>query len=200
MSSPFNRSVAFAALLAVLVACQSTPDATQNGAVVPVTVDRKSAEMFDAALDAIEARDLARGEQMLAELTLREPMLAPPWVNLGLVRSELGDTEGAMAAFHHAIAAEPGNCAAHTELGLMARRVGDFAAAEANYLACVAHQPDFREAHLNLGILYELYLGRLSDALASYRTYLSIEGGDDRKVSGWVMDLERRLALVAESS
>lgn len=199
MSSPFNRSLVVA-LLAVLAACQSTPDVAQKGEVAPVAVDRKSTEMFDAALDAIAARDLVRAEHVLAELTLREPMLAPPWVNLGLVRSELGDREGAMAAFQHAIAAEPGNCAAHTELGLMARRSGDFAEAEANYLACVAHRPDFREAHLNLGILYELYLGRLADALASYRTYLSIDGGgDDRRVSGWVMDLERRLALVAES-
>ena len=75
----------------------------------------------------------------------------------------------------------------------MSRQSGDFLSAEANYLACVERVPDFREAYLNLGILYELYLGKLPEALAAYRTYQSLLEAPDRRVEGWVMDLERRL-------
>jgi hypothetical protein len=57
----------------------------------------------------------------------------------------------------------------------------------------VERVPDFREAYLNLGILYELYLGKLPEALAAYRTYQSLLEAPDHRVDGWVMDLERRL-------
>ena len=92
------------------------------------------------------------------------------------------------------IAANPNNCAAYMDLGVLARRAGDFSAAEANYLACTQHEPAFRDAYLNLGILYELYLGRLDDALKAYQTYQSLSASADLKVAAWVADLERRLA------
>jgi tetratricopeptide (TPR) repeat protein len=84
-------------------------------------------------------------------------------------------------------------CSARNELGVLLRRRGEFAAAEAHYLACLEHQPDFQPAHLNLGILYELYLGRLEEALAAYRRYQALAAQPDRKVGVWVVDLERRL-------
>ena len=51
-----------------------------------------------------------------------------------------------------------------------------------------------REAYLNLGILYELYLGRLDDALQAYQKYQALSESADQRVAGWVSDLERRLA------
>ena len=55
--------------------------------------------------------------------------------------------------------------------------------------------PGFKDAYLNLGILYELYLGRLPEALAAYRQYQSLSSEPNRKVVGWVVDLERRLGV-----
>jgi tetratricopeptide (TPR) repeat protein len=199
----FTRSIEAIALamLFALTGCQSTsPVAISEDVAGPVVnVDRKSAALFDDALAAIAANRLRDAEVLLTELTAREPNLSGPWVNLGMVQNELNDTVAAEASLKKAINANPANCVAYTELGLMARRAGDFLAAEANYLACLKHVPDFREAHLNLGILYELYLGRLPDALGSYQAYLTLVDGGDRRVAGWVTDLERRLALVAGS-
>ncbi len=199
----FTRFIEATALCLVILAagCQSAPKVavTEEAGGPVVEVDRKSAAMFDAALDAIAAGKLRDAEVLLTELTAREPKLSGPWVNLGMVQNELGSLDAAQASFKKAIDANPANCFAYTELGILARRAGDFVTAEANYRACLKHVPDFREAHLNLGILYELYLGRLSDALTAYRTYLTLLGSEDRRVSGWAMDLERRLALVAES-
>jgi len=46
-----------------------------------------------------------------------------------------------------------------------------------------------------LGILYELYLGRLDDALQAYQTYQTLSENPDMRVAGWVSDLERRIAV-----
>ena len=54
---------------------------------------------------------------------------------------------------------------------------------------------DHWAAWTNLGILYELYLGKLPEALEYYRTYQSMLSEPDRRVQGWVMDLERRLGV-----
>jgi Flp pilus assembly protein TadD len=164
-----------------------------NGAPVG-EVDRKSAALFEQALDAIRSERFPEAEALLQELTTRDPLLSGPWVNLGGVYEALGDTDAAQRAYQKAIDANPNNCAAYVDLGVLARRSGDFLTAEANYLACVKSVPDFREAYLNLGILYELYLGRLDDALTAYETYQTLLDSPDQRVGGWVSDLQRRLA------
>jgi tetratricopeptide (TPR) repeat protein len=110
------------------------------------------------------------------------------------VYEALGDNDAAQHAYKKAIDANPNNCAAYVDLGVLSRRAGDFLSAEANYLACTQRVPNFREAYLNLGILYELYLGRLDDALQAYQTYQTLSEDPDMRVAGWVSDLERRIA------
>jgi tetratricopeptide (TPR) repeat protein len=192
-------AVIVAALL--LAGCQSSSSvqpaqqgAQSAAAVSAIVVDDKSLALFERALAAIQASQYTEAEKLLKELTARDPGLSGPWVNLGSVYAALGDEPAAIAAYKQAITANPNNCAAYTELGVISRRSGDFLSAEANYLACVSRVPDFREAYLNLGILYELYLGRLDDALKAYQTYQALSDAPDGRVAGWVSDLERRLA------
>ena len=189
-----NRFASTAAALLLVAGCQSTPPADQAQASADAVVDKKSLALFDEALDAIHAEHYTDAEKLLKELTQRDPKLSGPWVNLGSVYAALGDDKAAEAAYKQAIEVNPNSCPAYVELGIMARRAGDFLTAEADYLACTQRVPDFREAYLNLGILYELYLGRLSDALKAYQTYQALSKDQDRRVAGWVADLERRLA------
>jgi len=132
---------------------------------------------------------------LLLDITAEQPELAGPWINLGQVYVALDQPEEARRAFETATVANPWNCTAHNELGLLSRQNGDFEAAERHYLRCIENAPGHGPAYLNLGILYELYLGRLSDALSYYRTYQTLLGEPDRRVQGWVMDLERRLGV-----
>jgi len=199
MSKPFVKPLMFCVGLA-LAGCQSAVNddhavAAQAAAGAPlVEVDRKSAALFEQALTAIQSQRYADAEALLKELTARDPSLSGPWVNLGSVHEALGDDQAAERAYRKAIDANANNCAAYTDLGVLARRQGDFLTAEANYLACIQRVPDFREAYLNLGILYELYLGRLDDALKAYQTYQTLSGSPDLRVGGWVSDLQRRIA------
>ena len=195
MWTRFIRTLWLVAML-VIVGCQGPggdvrPAAGERAAMVDV--NRRSANLFEAAVVAMQEQRFADAEVLLLELTAREPELSGPWANLGTVYLALEDPEAAQVAFRRAVEINPDNCAAYNEMGVMSRQSGDFLSAEANYLACVERVPDFREAYLNLGILYELYLGKLPEALAAYRTYQSLLEAPDRRVEGWVMDLERRL-------
>ena len=197
MWTRFAESITVCAILALAGCSSSAPDehATGAAAVAPVVeVDRKSEALFEQALVAIQAQRYTEAETLLKELTARDPLLSGPWVNLGGVYEALGDNDAAQHAYKKAIDANPDNCAAYVDLGVLSRRAGDFLSAEANYLACTQRVPTFREAYLNLGILYELYLGRLDDALKAYQTYQTLSESPDMRVAGWVSDLERRLA------
>lgn len=155
-------------------------------------VDARNAADFEAAIAAMKAERWSDAEKLLRRVTADQPELAGPWINLGQVLVQLEQPEEARLAFRQAISANPSNCAAYNQLGVLFRTQGEFAEAEAHYLKCVNGTPDYAAAYLNLGILYELYLGRLNEALAAYRQYQVLVPEPDRKVAGWVMDLERR--------
>ena len=168
---------------------------SKGPATPPPEVKAGNARAFDAAVIAMQDGRYEEAEILLLEITSDQPELAGPWVNLGRVYVARNNIEEARQAFNAALRANPASCEAHNELGILHRHVGDFNTAESHYLACLERLPDYQNAHLNLGILYELYLGRLTDALASYRRYQSIASEPDERVRGWVMDLERRLGV-----
>lgn len=153
----------------------------------------RNAEVFARATELLLEDRLVEAEALLVEVTSDQPELAGPWVNLAQVYLAQERKDEAVAALEQAVAANPANCAARTELGVLLRRGGEFDAAEAHYLACLEYQPDYQAAHLNLGILYDLYLGRLDEALTAYRRYQNLTAEPDRRVEIWVVDLERRL-------
>lgn len=174
-------------------AADSSASTTEPAAAGPTTrVNARNAADFAAAIAAMKAERWGDAQTLLRRVTADQPELAGPWINLGQVYVQLEQPEEARLAFRRAIGANPNNCAAYNQLGVLFRTQGEFAEAEAHYLKCVNGTPDFAAAYLNLGILYELYLGRLQEALAAYRQYQVLVPEPDRKVAGWVMDLERR--------
>lgn len=178
----------------VLAGCASAPPGPlpEPDAVAP-EVRGRNAEAFERAVALLREERLTQAEALLLAITDDQPELAGPWINLAHIYQHQQRDEDALLALEQAVLANPENCAARNELGVLLRRRGAFSDAEAHYLACLAHDPDFRPAHLNLGILYELYLGRLEDALAAYRRYQHLGGAPDRRVDVWVVDLERRV-------
>lgn len=158
-----------------------------------VEVKNQSAQLFQESLIALEAADYERAEGLLNRVTELQPELSGPWVNLGQVYLAGERASEAQAAFERAITANPTNCAAYNQLGVLARQQGELERAEDSYLACIERNPNFPQVYLNLGILYELYLGRLPQALEAYRTYQQLVEVEDPQVKGWVLDLERRL-------
>ncbi len=161
-----------------------------------VKVKPRSAELFSQSLAALASSDYIRAESLLVEITEIQPELSGPWLNLGQVYLAGDRTDSARMAFERAIEANPTNCAALNQLGVLARREGRLIEAENSYRACIDRDPTFPQVYLNLGILYEVYLGKLPQALQAYREYQDLTtsaGAEDNRVKGWVVDLERRL-------
>lgn len=158
-------------------------------------VHGRNAVAFEQAVTAMREGRMRDAEIVLLEITVDQPELAGPWINLGRLYVALDRPEEARRALQRAIRANPRNCTAYNELGVLSRQVGDFAGAEEHYRTCLEKIPSFRDAYLNLGILYELYLGKLPEALEAYKRYQSLRSEPDRRVRGWVMDLERRLGV-----
>lgn len=214
-TEPSLRAVLLTTLLALLTACATQndrPASTMSSAstdpkdqnvdvaaserVIPMPeVTDENVEVFERALTLIREDRFDDAEILLLEITMDQPELAGPWINLGQIYAARDQDEEARMAFESAIQANPWNCTAHNELGVLSRQNGDFESAERHYLMCIERVPSFKDAYLNLGILYELYLGKLTEALDSYRTYQSLLSEPDRRVKGWVMDLERRLGV-----
>lgn len=150
-------------------------------------------ERFERATALARDGRLVEAEALLLQITDEQPELAGPWINLARVFVDQQRHDDAVRALQRAVQANPVNCAARTELGVLLRRRGEFEAAETHYLACLEHRSDYQAAYLNLGILYDLYLGRLNEALAAYERYQSLAAEPDRQVHVWVVDLQRRL-------
>jgi tetratricopeptide (TPR) repeat protein len=183
-----------------LVACGSAPTPPEmvdnsgesRGVSAPRTINPEVERQYQDALALIRSSNREAARRLLIDITEREPGLSGPWTNLGRIYSQEGQHDAARSAFEKAVAANPDNCAARSEYGVMLRKLGEFDAALAQYQACIAAQPDHAPTYYNLGILYELYLGNLPEALAAYRHYLELTPTPDKKVEGWVADLERR--------
>lgn len=153
---------------------------------------------FERAVVLLEAQDYVVAESLLLEVTADQPELAGPWVNLALSQLGLEKVDQANKSLSAALSANPHNCDARNQLGILAREQGDFEAAESHYRACLDANPGYAEAQLNLGILYELYMGRYSEALASYQDYQLALHEPNPTVNGWLLDLERRVAALAQ--
>lgn len=171
------------------------PDASVNAS--RYTVSERSRERFDEAISALDAGELTAAERLFRQITKDQPELPAPWINLAQMARERGDVEAAGSILRAAVDADANNCPALTALGVLSRQAGDLASAESYYLSCLARDESYADAHYNLGILYEIYLGRLPDALLAYRKYQALTDTDDRRVAGWVMDLERRIGAAS---
>jgi Tfp pilus assembly protein PilF len=123
--------------------------------------------------------------------------LAGVYTNLGIVYERQGKTEEAVQAYQFALKKNPLNFDASNNLGVLLRDQGKFTEAEKVYLDALKQWPHHQDSLLNLGILYDLYMGKLREALANYKLAQRLNTEEDRKLKGWIVDLERRLPAEA---
>jgi len=167
-----------------------------NSASVPEPAQRQ----FRRALDAMESQRWDEAEVQLESMTEQYPQLSGPWVNLARVHAAQAQSERAQAALEQALAINPHNLDAYNHLALLKRESGDFERAEQLYREALAVWPFHGPSHRNLGILLDLYRGEGEQALLHYRAYQQLQEEPEREVTGWIMDLERRLNAQARGS
>ena len=204
-----NRSWLKAALLtvALLAGCQGTPQpapapqvesspaqasADAQTAAPPQPIDYNQ-QFYEQALEALKAGDSETALALLTTLSEDAPDKPRLFTNLGLVYFQQQQPELAEQAFLQAIERDPDDAVAHNHLGILQRRQGRFQEALVQYQRAIEIDSSYARAHLNLGILFDLYLQDLEKALQQYQTYRSLTAGENDRVDGWIVDIERRL-------
>ena len=158
------------------------------------SVPARAKEEFAKAQAAIKAKKYQQAVGLLTLMTETYPKLSGPYVNLGIANWKLGKLEEAENAFNFAIQTNQYNMDAYTQLGILYREQGKFAEAEQTYLSALKAWPHHLDSILNIGILYDMYMGKQQEALAYYKLGQRVAPEPDRKVKGWIVDLERRIA------
>ena len=154
--------------------------------------------LFARGIDLVREGKDELAAVLFMEIAEDQPGLAGPWANLGLIHMRADQLEKAQEAFEQALAANPRHCDALTQMGVIARKQGRFDDAEQYYRRCIKADGGYAAARLNLGILYELYMGRYSEALVAYGEYQMASAQPDPRVNGWMLDLERRVERLAQ--
>ncbi|MDJ0808158.1 MAG: tetratricopeptide repeat protein [Gammaproteobacteria bacterium] len=161
-----------------------------------VTLEPAVVADFMEALTAMRAGDRVKARRLLETLSQKQPMLAGPQLNLGILQLAEQDIEGAEQRFRRILEQHPRHPVASNQLGLLLRRQGRFNEAEQAYQDALLTRPDYPLAHRNLGILYDLYLQQPEKALFHYQRYQTLTDPADTEVTGWIADLELRAERV----
>lgn len=186
--------------LAALEAAQGATNSENFVLISSPYVENASAISKEARKDFAEAQKHMQSESwMEAETVLLGmselyPQLSGIYTNLGIVYQKTGRYEEAEKALNFAIDKNALNFDSYTVLGIVYREQGKFEFAEQTYLKALSYWPHHPASCRNLGILYDLYMGKWSEALEQFRMSQQIAGGGDRELKGWIVDLERRLA------
>ena len=143
---------------------------------------------------AMENKNWNQAKELLEVMIATFPKLSGPYVNLGIVHLSQQEFEEAEKALAFAIETNAYNFDAYDLLGRVLREQGKFEDAEKYYLKALELWPHHFASNKNIGILYDLYMGRFSDALKYYELAQKIAGGEDKELKGWIIDLKRRMA------
>lgn len=159
------------------------------------SISRQAAQNFADATRAMRNKQWAQAESLLQKVITENNKLSGAYVNLGLVYRAQNETKRAEQAFNDAITANHANLDAYNQLAILQRESGKFADAETNYKKALSVWPFHPESHKNLAILYDLYMGKNAEALPHYEAYSQLIGDNDKQVTSWIVDLQRRLGI-----
>lgn len=160
----------------------------------PPKVPAQAKLVFKQGLEAMRNNKLAEAKAKFNQLVGSFPELSGPYVNLGIIAARQKQNKEAENYLLQAIAVNELNLLAYNHLGVVYREQGDFFKAEQAYKDAIKTWPGYAEAHLNLAILYDIYMGRLEEALRMYKRYTRLTDSPDKRSRGWIADIERRIA------
>ncbi|MGS2722961.1 tetratricopeptide repeat protein [Porticoccus sp. GXU_MW_L64] len=163
------------------------------------SVPAAAQKRFNKALELMDARQWKQAEEPLLQITIDYPKLSGAYLNLGICYRQLGEHKLAQDYFAESIRANANNLEAYNWLALVKRENGEFAEAKTLYERALTLWPDHAKSHYNLGVLNELYLGDLQSASHHFGQYQKLLPEPDKRVAGWIKDLQRRINALAEN-
>lgn len=187
-------------LLAALLAGCSGQQALKSDTALPK--DKTGAEKVNAeknflryneAVTLISYNELDKAEEILIEVSEKQPELAGPWANLGLIAMRKGADEQARELLQKSLQQNPQMAQAHHLLGLIDYQQGNILQAKSHYENAIKHKPDYALAHHNLALIYDIYLHEVASAYKHYKRYLELVNYNDKETADWLEQLSYSL-------
>ena len=149
---------------------------------------------YDLVSQRVRNKKIDSAMKLLHQLQQAHPNYSGPSYKIASLYFQQSSFEKALAAIQKSLTIDSKNYHAHNLYGILLRSTGKFQQAKAAYQKAIALFPGFSKGHLNLAILADIYLYDFKLALNHYQQYQLIEGDKERQVSGWIIDLKRRMA------
>ena len=176
-----------------LLGCTIGQVAEQPVEDTPAALPSEARASFAAVTQLMKGGQWAAAETQLLQLRTRYPHYSGVALNLGIVFARTDRATQAEEAFRAALAISPKNSEAANHLAALLRQKGRFSEARDQYMSVLAMVPDDASTHLNLGILNDLYLQEPAAARRHYEADQQVQVEPERRGSGWILDLERRM-------
>ncbi len=160
-----------------------------------IEIPPQAALDFKAAIGLLNNEKIEKASDAFKKMIELYPQLAGPYANLGVIYSRQSKWSEAKDTLIEGSLRNPKNVKILNQLGLVYRHTGDFINAEKSYVTAIKTAPSSSAAYLNLGILYDIYMGKFTKASGYYQKYQSMQIKPDRKVAGWIVDINRRAGL-----
>ena len=154
---------------------------------------QQAAPRFQTALQKMQSGDLASALILFQGLTAQFPSLTGPIVNQAIILRKQKNYQQAKTVLQSALLNKAQNPYLMNELGLVHRQLGNFDAAKQAYLAAIRLEPNYDKAHYNLAVLADLYLHDPALAFQHFEMYQSLQIEPDKKVAGWLKEIQRRI-------
>ncbi len=177
-------------MLGALTGCETFSN-LQRGTAPTVPAEQVQ-QKYQSAVEAMTLGEYESARVILEELVEAHPGLATPYVNLGIIADQQGDSERAMGWYQKALEVDASQPEALNQLGILYRQKGQLNKALETYRKALAANDGLPQIHYNLGILYDLYLGDYTQAVYHYERYQDLTGAQNARVLQWIQDLKRR--------
>lgn len=148
---------------------------------------------YDDATNRLNQKDVDGAIAILTELQISFPEYSGPTYRIARIYFEDRQFQQAIDAIDASLVIDPNNYYTWNLKGVILREQGAFAQAKQAYLKSIEIYPDHAQTHINMGILADIYLYDLNLALHHYQEYLQLIDNEDKTVSGWILDLNRRI-------
>jgi len=158
----------------------------------PIIIAKTVQKDYQQALTLMKESKWQQAQVLFDQIILKQPNLSGSYVNKAIIARQHRRFDEAQSLLAKAIEVNSLNLYAYHLQGQIYRLQGSFEKSEQSYLAALAIWPDFSEVHASMAILLELYRGRLIEAHAYYRAYLTLKP-DDEEVKRWLAGLEIKI-------
>lgn len=149
---------------------------------------------YNRALSELRKGNLDGAQARFKDLSVQYPALSGPIVNQAIILRKKGKTQEAYDLLQKSILQHGKNPRLLNELGVLSRQLGKFKQAQVSYESAIRIDEQYAVAHYNLAVLADLYLHDPVLAMQEFEIYQTLIPEPDKKVAGWIIELQRRAA------